>query len=84
MYYIVLEICTVGRFLEEFFYYYSQQIISAIANESLIPYNFIKRAPETQNLQYCNIECHPKPNQKSIKYSSVFRTNDFVPHKYKQ
>ena len=44
---------------------YSQQIISAVANESLIPYN-IKRAPETQNLN-CNTECHPKPNQKNIK-----------------
>ena len=44
---------------------YSQQIISAVANESLIPYN-IKRAPETQNL-YCSTECHPKPNQKNVK-----------------
>ena len=44
---------------------YSQQIISAVANESLIPYN-IKRAPETQNLN-CNTEYHPKPNQKNIK-----------------
>ena len=48
MCYIVSEICLGGRFLEDCFYCYSQQIISAIANESLIPYNLMKRAPETQ------------------------------------
>ena len=37
MYYIVLEICVGGRFLEDCFYFYSQQIISGIVNESLIP-----------------------------------------------
>ena len=50
MYYIVSEICIVGHFLEDCFYCYSQQNISAVANESLVPYNFIQRAPETQNL----------------------------------
>ena len=60
MYYIVSEICIVERFLE----YCS-------ANESLIPYNLIKRAPEAQNPKYCNAKCHPKPNQKYIKYSSL-------------
>ena len=29
---------------------YCQQIISAVAKESLIPYNLTQRAPETQNL----------------------------------
>ena len=48
---MVSEICIGGRFLEDCFYCYSQQIISAIVNESLIPYKkLIKRAPETQNL----------------------------------
>ena len=37
-------------FLRELFYCYSQQLVSGLANESLIPFNFIKRAPETQNL----------------------------------
>ena len=50
MYDIVSEICIGGRFLEDYFYCYSQELISAIAIESLIPYNFIKRVPEKQNL----------------------------------
>ena len=49
MYYIVSEICIAGRFLQDCFYCYSQQITSAIANESLTSYNFIKIAPEAQN-----------------------------------
>ena len=39
-----------GSFLEGCFYYYSQEIISVVINESLIPYNLIKMAPETHNL----------------------------------
>lgn len=39
-----------GRFLEDCFYCYSQQIIPSVANESLIPYNLTKRVTETQNL----------------------------------
>ena len=50
MYCIVLEICIDGPFPEDYFYCYSQQIISVVANESLIPYNLTKRAPEIQNL----------------------------------
>ena len=50
MYYIVLEICIGGRFSEDCFYCYLQQIISAVASESLIPYDLIERAPETHNL----------------------------------
>ena len=49
-YYTVSKICIDGCFLEDCFYCYSQQIISDVANESLIPYNLIKRAPETQSL----------------------------------
>ena len=45
MYYIVLEICIGGHFLEDCFNCYLQQIKSVVANESLIPYNLIKRAP---------------------------------------
>ena len=44
MYYIVSEICIDGHFSEDCFYCYSQQIKSAVANESLIPYNLRKRA----------------------------------------
>ena len=50
MYYIVSGIYIGGRFLEDCFYCYYQQIIFAVANESLIPYNLTKRASETQNL----------------------------------
>ena len=45
MYYIVLEIRIARHFLEDRFYFYSQQIKSAVANESLTPYNLIKRGP---------------------------------------
>ena len=47
--YIVLEIYFGGRLLEDFYCYYSQ-VISAVAKESLIPYNLTQRAPGTQNL----------------------------------
>ena len=50
MYYIVLEVCIGGCFLEDCFYCYSKKIVSAVANESLIAYNLIKRAQEMQNL----------------------------------
>ena len=50
MYCIVFKICIGGRFLEDYFHCYSQQIIYAIANGPLIPYNLIKGALETQNL----------------------------------
>ena len=33
---------------------------------------------------YCNTKCHPKPNLKNVKYRSVFRSKDFVPHSVKQ
>ena len=47
---IVSEICIDGCFLEDCFYCYSRHMISSVANESQIPYNIMKRAPETQNL----------------------------------
>ena len=88
MYYIVSEICIgcIGRcFLEDCFYRYCQQIISAVANESLIPYNLIKRRPETQ-ITFNTVTSNVNPNQikKDVKYCSVFRTVDLVPYKYKQ
>ena len=44
MYYIVSEICIGGHFLEDCFYCYSQQIKSAVANESPIPYKPYKKS----------------------------------------
>ena len=38
MYNVMLEICIDRRLLEDCFYCYSQQVISAVANEFLIPY----------------------------------------------
>ena len=84
MYYIESEICIGGRFLEGCFYCYYQQIISAVPKEFLIAYNLIQRAPETQNIQHCNNECHPKLKQKNMRYGSVFRIKDFVSHQYTQ
>ena len=49
MYYIMSEICIGERSLG-YCFCYSQQIIYAVANEYLIPYDLIKRAPETQKL----------------------------------
>ena len=72
------EICIGGRFLEDYFSCYSQQLLSVVANESLIPYYFIKRSAETQNLWYCNSECQSKTNKNNVKYSLVFRTKDFL------
>ena len=69
MYHIVSEICIGGRFLEVCFDLCFQQIISAVANESFIPYNLIRTAPETQNLQCCNTECKSRPNQKNVQLS---------------
>ena len=76
MYYIVSEICIEcigGCFLEDCFYCYCQQIIPAVANESLIPYGN-------------TVTSNANPNQikKDVKYCSVFRTVDLVPYKYKQ
>ena len=48
MYYIVSEIYSGRRFLKDDCY--SQQIISAVATLSLIPYNLTQAAPETCNL----------------------------------
>ena len=79
---MVLEICIAGRFLADFFYCYSQQIVSAVANESLIPHNLIQRTPETQNLATLNVT--PSQIKKNKRYRSVFRTKDFVPQKNKQ
>ena len=50
MHYIVREIGIYGSFLENYFSCDSQQIRSALTNEPLSPYNFMKSAPETQNL----------------------------------
>ena len=50
MCYIVSEMWIGGRSLQDCFYCYFQQIISAEANEFLILCNIIKRAPEKQNL----------------------------------
>ena len=36
------------RFLKDG--YYSEQVVSAVVKESLIPYNLTQRVPETQNL----------------------------------
>ena len=76
VYSIMSEIYIGGSFLKDCLYCYFQQVISAVTNEYLIPYNFIKRAPETQN-HYCNTECQPKPIQKVGKYSLDFRRKDF-------
>ena len=51
-----IEICTGGLFVKDCFYCYSQEILSVVANEFLISYNLIKRAPENRTfnaVQFC-------------------------------
>ena len=50
VYCMVLEACVCGHFLEDRLYYCSEYSISAVVKETLISYNLIQRAPETQNL----------------------------------
>ena len=78
MYYMVLEICIAGSRLEDCFYCYSQEIISAVDNESLTPHNLIQRAPETQNLVTLNVT----PTQiKKIKDTDQFLEQKILFHK---
>ena len=62
IHYIVSEVCIGRRFFKVCF----PTNYIAVTNESLIPYNLMKGAPETQSIWYCNTECHPKPNQKIL------------------
>ena len=79
---IVSEICIGRRFLEDCFCCYYQQITPAKANESLIPHNLIKKHQKYRIFNTVTPNAaHLKPNLKNVKYSSVFRTKDFVPHK---
>ena len=80
IYCIKSEIQIGRRFLKNRFYCYCQQIIFAVAKESLIPYNFTQKAPETQNLQYYKTKCHTKPNKTEMKYSSVFFQQQLLLH----
>ena len=49
MYYKVSEIGTNGRFLEDYFYNFSQQIISLVAKEPLTTYNHVEKSREAQS-----------------------------------
>ena len=49
MCYIVSKIC-IRRFVGDYFYCSSQYITAVTANESLIPYKLIKKAPEREHL----------------------------------
>ena len=80
----MLEICVLGRFLEDYFYYYSKQIISTVAKESLIPYNLIQNTPETQTFNALTPNATLNQIKKYAKYGSVFKTKYFVTRKYTQ
>ena len=84
MYYIVLEICIAGHFLWDSFYCYSQQFISAVPNEFLILNNLKKEHQKHVTFNTVTPNANPNQSKKNIKYSSVFRTKDFAPHKYEQ
>ena len=76
MHCIVSETCIGGRFLKDCFYFFSQQIISVVAEEYVISYNLIQRVLETQNLYNCNTECRANSNQENVKYGADF-SSDF-------
>ena len=61
MYYIVSEICIAERFLWDSFYCYSQQFISAVANEFLIPNNLKKG--HQKHITFNTVTPNANPNQ---------------------
>ena len=61
MYYIVSEIYIGRRFLEGYFYYYSQKTMFAVAKESLIPYKPAQGAAKTQTFD--TVTPNATPNQ---------------------
>ena len=67
MYCIVSEICTGGRFSEDCFYCYSQQIISAVTNESLIPYKKEHQKDRNSN----TVTLNANPNQMKTRSTTV-------------
>ena len=58
MYYIVSEICIGGCFQEDCFYCYSQKVISAVANKSIIFNNLIKdyQIPTQTKSKKCKVQ----------------------------
>ena len=58
MSYIVPEICVGAGFLEDYFYCYSQQIISVVANESLISNNL-----QYKHRTFNTVTLNANPNQ---------------------
>ena len=76
MYYMLLEICSGGRFSEDSLYYYCRQIISAVANKSVIPYNVIKTTPK--NITFSTVITNVIPNQiKKYKKEAIIYNKRF-------
>ena len=61
MYYIVSEICIGGCFQEDCFYCYSQKVISAVANKSIIFNNLIKDYQKYKTFN--TVKPNTNPNQ---------------------
>ena len=76
MYYIISEKWIRGHFLEDCFYCYSQQIISVVAKESLIPNNFIQRAPKNTEPSKLWHRVTPQTKSKNVKYGSTNVSNE--------
>ena len=58
-----VEICIGGRFLKGCFNCYSQQRISVVAKESLIPYNLIQNNEHQKHTTFNTVTWNATPNQ---------------------
>ena len=58
-----VEICISGRFLKGCFNCYSQQRISVVAKESLIPYNLIQNNEHQKHTTFNTVTWNATPNQ---------------------
>ena len=84
MYYIVSEVCIDEHFLEDCFYYYSQQVKSAVANESLFPCNLIKRAPYFFWVKKYCLLTHIISNLKFLRSNENFFTKFIIYQQFQQ
>ena len=77
MYFVVSETFTGGRFLDDCFYCYSKQIISALAIEFLSPNDYIKENQKQRTFNTVTPNVSPNQIRKKLKYSSVFENKKF-------
>ena len=65
MYFVVSETFTGGRFLDDCFYCYSKQFISALAIEFLSPNNYIKENQKQRTFNTVTPNVSPTKSEKN-------------------